>query len=398
VVVFLGGRLGARRGAGPRAPPIDQLLARSFDGRVPPMHDSPRDAWWRITLSSGTTGRPKGIVSTHAAIVNVHLLRTVYPAGPGDVVVIPMGASMTLAVHNWLRCLYSGACAMLAEKMPAPDLFRLLQGDKPTHCIGTPAVANAMAAESAKAGAPPPSAGKRLHTFSVGGGRISAGVRDALRKHICPNVLVHYGGAEMQIVAVLDPALADARPACSGRILPWIEVHAVDEAGLPLPAGGEGRLRLRSPAIASCYVGDSDNSAFSDGWFLSQDRGVVTPDGLVFLSGRANDVINFEGFKFDPEVMEEAIMADRNIMECAVVEVPGRVGSQLVAIIVDPSGSADVEALAGRCEKPVPGMRLRHVLRTEKLPRNANGKVMRMAVRRSVEEMLKAGGDPAPRP
>jgi acyl-coenzyme A synthetase/AMP-(fatty) acid ligase len=378
--------LGGSRARAGRIDRLPQVSAISGAVKPPPMWNGSPDALWRIVVSSGTTGRPKGIACSYASIVNVHLLRTVYPTGPGDVVVLAMSAAMGFAIHNWLRCLYTGGCALLAELLEPAQLLALLQGGQGTHCMSTPATANALAALCTQPDAPPPAPARRLHTFSTGGGRLSAGARAALAEHLCPNVVAHYGAAEAQIVAVLDSQLAQTNPGCTGRLLPWVEAHAVGPEGQVLPAGEVGRLRFRSPTLASGYVGHVDDDAFRDGWFLSQDRGMVRPDGIVVLHGRANDVINIAGRKVDPELIEEAIMADRNILECVVVAIEGPLGPELVAVIVDPSKSADLDALAERCKKATGIGRLSRVLRTSKLPRNANGKIMRNAVRASVRK------------
>jgi acyl-coenzyme A synthetase/AMP-(fatty) acid ligase len=374
-----------------RAARIEPLLETLGSATPPPLHECAPADLWHITISSGTTGRPKGIACPYSSLVNVHLLRTLYPSGPGDAVVMVMNAAMSFSIHNWLRCLYSGACAVLAENMPVPELFKFLQSGQATHCMMTPVVANSLAQACVAAGAPQPATANRLHTISMGGGRVSSGVRALLRKHFCPNLLAHYGAAEAQVVAVLDPVLAESRPGCSGRLLPWIEAHAVGADGAVLPPGEVGRLRFRSPALASGYVGHTDTEAFRDGWFLSQDGGAVAADGVVFLRGRANDVINFAGRKFDPAILEEAILADQNILDCAVVDVPGALGPELVAVIVDPTEAADLKALVERGRKAMPGLTLRTVLRTQSLPRNPNGKIMRGAVRHAVKNAPKAG-------
>jgi acyl-coenzyme A synthetase/AMP-(fatty) acid ligase len=115
--------------------------------------------------------------------------------------------------------------------------------------------------------------------------------------------------------------------------------------------------------------------------------------GLLFVLGRTDDVINLAGRKLDPEMMEEAILSDHAILECAVVDVPGATGQELAVVIVTPAGGIDRASLVARCAKAVPGVTLRHVVRAPRLPRNQNGKIVRDAVRRAVEKALTEGGD-----
>src|SRR5205085_476087 len=102
------------------------------------------------------------------------------------------------------------------------------------------------------------------------------------------------------LIAVADAALQQSRPRSAGRVVPWMELQAVDKDDAPLPPGKLGRLRMRSMTMAQGYLGqegDEPGVGFRDGWFYSGDRGRVHASGLVYLGGRANDVINLSGAK-----------------------------------------------------------------------------------------------------
>ena len=349
----------------------------------------PREPW-RIALSSGTTGHPKGILYSHeGSLVNVNLLRTVYPVAADDRVLIGMNVAMAFAVHNWMRCLTVGACAVLIELPESESMLKILHNERITHALVGPASASGIAAlasaDGSRHGKPPPD----LRAFSVGGARVSAQLQDLLRRHVCPQAYFHYGATETHLIAVLDAAIRERYPNSSGRLLPWMEVQAVDADDHPLPPGTPGRLRLRSPALALGYVGateEADLRAFRDGWFYSSDVGRVSMSGIVRVQGRVNDVLNIGGAKVDPAALEDAIQQDPAITECSVVDVSDALGQPVLAVlVVTAAEELDVEGMKQRCVKLSPNCAPRLILRAEKLPRNASGKIIRAAVRRAVK-------------
>lgn len=346
---------------------------------------------WHIALSSGTTGQRKGIVYSHeSTVVNVNLLRVQYPLAPDDRVLIGMSAVMAFAMANWLRCLTTGACAVLM-KSPLPEaVLGSLHDDGITHALlaaGTAGKLARLAASKKGRRAAPPA---RLRALSVGGAKVSIQLQQMLQRHVCDSVYIHYGSTEANLIAVHDNATRARFPASSGRRLPWVEVEAVDDEGKPLPPGNRGALRIRSAVLASAYRGATDPddlNAFRDGWFYSSDVGTVFPDGIVRLHGRANDVLNFGGAKVDPALLEDAILEDASITECAVVDVPDDIGQPILAVVVvrDTLSDLDTEGLRDRCLKVSPNSVPRLVLKAAALPRNSSGKVKRQAVRKAVE-------------
>jgi acyl-CoA synthetase (AMP-forming)/AMP-acid ligase II len=350
---------------------------------------------WRIALSSGTTGHSKGILYSHErSLVNVNLLRTVYPIAAGDRVFIGMSVTMAFATHNWLRCLTVGACAVMAESPTLEGVLQLFHEGRIAHALVVPGTAGGIAQLAAGKvgchGKPP--AG--LRALSIGGARVPVQVQDLLRRHVCPNVFIHYGTTETHLVAVLDAATRERHPRSSGRLLPWVEAEAVDEDDQPLPAGTTGRLRLRSPALALGYVGATeaaDLQAFRDGWFYSSDLGKVSLGGVVTVQGRANDVLNLGGAKIDPVALEDAIQEDPAIIECAVVDVPDALGQPVLAVLVVASAQEiDFDGMRRRCGKLSLNCVPRLIFRVETLPRNESGKIVRAAVRRAVRASLEA--------
>lgn len=358
------------------------------------------DSVWRIVLSSGTTGIPKGIALSHSStLLNVHLTRGMFPMDASDRLLLGMQPNLGFATHYWLRCLHVGACVTLLQEDQPQVALQLLYNTPVTMMVTTPALAMGLALECQKPGSPygqPPAGLKRLN---VGGAKLSPQLAATLRQRICANMFINYGAAETSGAAVADPQTQERHPESAGRLLPWAECQAVDAERRPLPHGQEGTLRFRSPTMATGYVGaDAEQAAaFQDGWFYSNDIGLVTQHGHVVLAGRSNDVINILGNKIDPERLEKVILQDKAILDCVLVDVPAELGHNALAAVVVAPGGFDQDALLARCAAVHPTYTPRFVVTADVIPRNSSGKILRAAVRQKLIE-LSAGQDSQQQP
>ncbi|HSI54798.1 MAG: class I adenylate-forming enzyme family protein [Ramlibacter sp.] len=365
------------------------LDMKSRPAELPEMVQVEPGALSRIGVSSGTTGLPKAIASSVGElIVRTHLVRAVYPLTPADRVLVAMAAGMPFAFHYWMRPLHCGAAVAIANKFEPQPLLQAIHRDGITVVVTTPATAIDMAQVAAdpasEFGRPAPG----LHTMISGGGAMTPATQAALRRHVCPGLSINYGSSEAGLIAVADAALQQSKPRCAGRIVPWMEVQAVDDADAPLPPGTMGRLRMRSMTMAQGYIGQEGTEAgagFRDGWFYTGDRGRVRPDGLVFLGGRTDEVLNVSGGKVDAARVEAVIAEDPTVIECAVVVAEPQVGKQILVAVVVSNSAVDKEAIMRRCAGQL-GQHLapKAVVQVDKLPRNEGGKVMREQLRRSI--------------
>lgn len=362
---------------------------------VRPMVASEPGDWFRIGLSSGTTGGAKAIRFTHGStILRTHLTTTVFPSGPQERMLVDLGPSLHFAVGYWLRVLTCGGTAIATSATPMETLRR----HRVTFPLTNPVNATELlkiARSDPRFADPPPS----LKTLCVGGAAVAPALQAQFRRHLCPNLCINYGSTEGGLMALADPSVLDRDPTSAGRTLPWVELQAVDADGRPLPAGQPGLLRVRSPTMAAGYVeGTGPADAFRDGWFYSGDRGQVTPDGLVHLAGRAGELY-IAGRKVDASRIEAVIAQDPSIHECVAIAMPDRIGEpQLLAVVVAPEG-LDRQALKQRCAQTLGAPLVpRAVIVVNALPHNEAGKVLRHEVVAMIERHRAArsgAADPA---
>lgn len=358
---------------------------------VPPIADVRPDEVWRIGLSSGTTGRPKAMRYTHSSIVmRSHALNGVFPVGPGQRSMLALGTGMIFAMNYWMQALYAGGAVVSAQREPA-RLLEAVHAQNINMLICSPDLAMALVTVALQPGSAHASPAPNLQALSVGGASVSPRMQRLLRQHICPNLIIGYGSSEVGLMALLDPALQDENPECAGRLMPWAQAQAIGEDGSVLPPGQTGVLRVRSPFMSIGYLTQPPASAapalegFRDGWFYSADVGSVSPQGVLHLGGRKNDVINLSGEKIDPARIEAVIARDPAVLECAVFTVRGRLDQPRLVSLVVAEGELDEAALRLRCKEALgPFFTPKSIVRVKKLPRNANGKIMRDKLHRMV--------------
>lgn len=347
-----------------------------------PLADCADDATWRIGYSSGTTGQRKVIRFSHAAGLAKSDLLSRIPKIRGERTLIHLGFALTFAIAYWMRELSRGVTVVLSAA--AVDTVTAIEQSGADLIVSSPANAVELVRLLQKTGRRIPDSVK---TVMLGGAPVSPAHRKLVREHLSSNLWINYGATEVGLVALLGPELLEIQPGSAGRVMPWVELEVVDDAGKPVPPLTEGVLRFRSPMMASGYIlaadaPDGDRQAFGDGWFRSGDRGFVTEGRLLFLAARESDVMNLGGNKVDPVTVERALEDFPGVLECAAVAVPARSkGTMQVALFYVSDSPLDGEAMRLHCAARLEAWQApRLFVRAAKLPRNESGKVMRPAL------------------
>ncbi len=344
--------------------------------------DSPPDALVRVAWSSGTAGGAKGVAFTRALqaerMIARRLLRGIGPRVrffPG----FPFSAVTT---YNTLLTVLSAGGAIVLPS-PAPNFIALANALGVTLTNAPPS----MLATLIEGAGAAPSRLETIQVFEVAGAQLPSGLARRAFTALTPHLMLVYGATEAGRIAIADAALAIADPTAAGFVTPGVGLQIVDPSDRPLAAGTEGLVRIRGPQVATGYFEDPAATArnFRDGWFYPGDLGVLTADGLVHLTGRVEDMIRQDGALVSPLPIEAALRDVAGVGDVAVFALPEADGAVTVcaALVLAPGAApAIVRAdAAARLGDSVP----QRLFVVERLPRNANGKV----VRRELAEMAR---------
>jgi len=328
-----------------------------------------------LSLSSGTTGLPKGPRATHRQFENrfmVYWLNMGLNAQDVYVSVTPLyfggGRGFNLAM------LFAGATiSVLSPRTKVGELAAHLAAVGGTVLFLVPTMIRRLLDEN-----PGTLAFPGLRVLISSGSALHPEERLAIRRQLTPNLFEFYSSTEGGGVSVLTPSDCERHPDSVGRPCFRVEVEIVDDRHVPLPPGEIGRLRYRSPASARGYYMAEDGDAFRDGWFYPGDLARLDSEGFLYLHGRGKDMIIRGGVNIHPQDIERVIAEFAGVRDCAVTGVPSReLGEEVAAFIVAEAGVTDA-ALRDHCKARLAPYKVPSIIhRLPELPRNAGGKVVK---------------------
>ena len=339
-----------------------------------------------VIYTSGSTGQPKGVVVTHAGVVNLAAgISARVGAAAGDRVAQFMSASFDAMVWEWTMALLSGAALVIVppERRSGTELAGFLAAAGVTHVTLLPAVVASLPLESLSG----------QTTLIVGGEPCPPGLARQWAGR-CP-VVNAYGPTEMTAGCVSyrvpEGGLADG-PVPVGRPLPNVRVFVLDGWLRPVPAGVAGELYVAGAQLARGYLGRAGLTAgrfvacpFGPGERMYRTGDVVRwrGDGQLVFLGRADEQVKIRGFRVEPGEVEAVLAGCAGVAQAAVIVREDRPGDRKLAGYAVPLPGAVLDGavlrreLAGRLpDYLVPAA----VVVLERFPLTANGKLDRKAL------------------
>ena len=373
----------ATGGACDGAEPFEALLGHG-DGAEPAAVAEEDTA--AILYTSGTTGRPKGAMLTHLGIVHSSMhYQIAMGLGTKDssIAAVPLShvTGLVALVTTMVRA--AGRLTIMPA-FKAADFLRLAARERMTHTLMVPAMYNLCLLQSDFA------AHDLTHwrIGAFGGAPMPLATIDTLARTVPSLTLMNcYGATETTSPTTLMPAGCHAAHSDTvGTTLGCAEVCVMDEAGREVPRGQTGELWIKGPMVVPGYWNNREATAenLSGGFWHSGDIGSLDAQGYIRVVDRMKDMINRGGFKIYTIEVENALYEHPAVQECAVIAKPCPVlGERVHAFVALKAAGTTAEELRAFVKPRLSDYKVPEsiTLSTTPLPRNANGKLLKRAMR-----------------
>ncbi len=363
-----------------------------------PEHDA------TILYTSGTTGQPKGAVSTHRAVIQALMafgcrqvvemtrIEPSDPLPPAAASAYPPALILTVPLFHVTGCVpvmlssfASGIKLVIMYRWDADKALQLIESERVTTFVGVPTQSwdllespnfhkydTSSLMSIAGGGAPAPPTLVRRVDEEFAGGRPAIGYGMTETNGYGP------GNSGDDYIS---------HPSSAGRCVPIMELEIRDDDNKPVPTGGRGEIWFKGPNVIRCYWNKPEDTAevLVDGWLRSGDIGHLDEDGFIYVEDRAKDMVLRGGENIYCAEVEAAIYEHPAVYEAAVFGVPDpRLGEQVAAaVVLKPGAQLSAQELQQHVAARLAPFKVPTLISfsTEQLPRGATGKILKRELR-----------------
>ena len=364
-----------------RVVPVEDV--GGLDGPPPPLRAKASDLAL-LVYTSGTTGRPKGVMLDHANLAAMtEQILTALEISPATraLLVLPL-FHVNGIMASVVSPLAAGGSTVIVARFDPKTFWQQVEKHRPTYFSAVPTVYLAL-------NSLPPEVTPDVSSlqFVVCGAAPmpATAIYEFERRYRVP-VVEGYGLSEATVASTINPLHGKHKPGTVGLPVPGQEVAIVGEAGRHVPPGEIGEVVIQGPNVMRGYLGkpEATAEALRDGWLHTGDVGYLDADGYLVLVDRQKDMIIRGGENIYPKEIEAVLHQHHAIQEAAVVGRPDPVhGEQPVAyLVLRPGAHATPEELIEHCTVSLAKFKIpRDFYLTDSLPKNAIGKILKGPLR-----------------
>ncbi len=341
-----------------------------------------------ILYTTGTTGKSKGIVMTHRA--NIALAENVkygVSMREHNVEMVPLVMSHSHGLRTFYGNLLNGGTLVITNGvMNVKAIFTLMDTFKVTAMDISPSAAQILIKLSKgefwnKA--------RHLDYIEIGTAALPEALKTQLRENL-PGVRLYnsYGSTESGRTCALDFSVSDTKKYCIGKPTKNSELVFTDDDRNPMEATPDnpGLLASRGPMNMVCYWKNPEltKEILINGFICTNDLGYFDAEGNAYVTGRRDDIINYNGIKISPAEIEEAVTAYPAVAECACIGKTDNIAGQIPKLFVVPKNpeTFDMDRFQAYLQEHLDRTKMpRLVELLEALPRTYNGKLDRKALK-----------------
>jgi fatty-acyl-CoA synthase len=357
---------------------LAELIARSSTDPAPKA--TKRSAI--IILTSGTTGTPKGATRhTPPTLAPVGGILSSVPFKSGEITALPSPMFHAIGYLHAAIAATLGSTLVLHRRFKAATVLEDIAKHKATAVVVVPVMLSRML-DALETMDPKPDLSS-LRIVFVSGSQLGAELATRAMKALGPVVYNLYGSTEVAFATIARPQDLQRNPATVGPVVRGAKVKILDDHGHELPQGQVGRIFVGTPMPFEGYTGGG-NKQVIDGLLSSGDVGYFDSDGLLYVSGRDDEMIVSGGENVFPAEVEDLISGHPDVVEATAIGVDDSdFGARLRAFVVLRDGSATTEdAIKEYVREHLARYKVpREVVFLTELPRNPTGKILKRELR-----------------
>ena len=357
---------------------LAELIARSSKAHAPKVSKHAKI----IILTSGTTGTPKGANrSTPPSLAPVGGVLSHVPFRAGEVTSLPAPMFHALGFLHATIAMMLGSTLVLRRRFKPATVLADIEKHKVTAVVVVPVMLSRILDELEKTDPKPDLSSLRI--VFVSGSQLGAELASRAMNDLGPVVYNLYGSTEIAFASIARPQDLQKNPATVGPVVKGVKVKLYDENGNEVPKGEVGRIFVGNTFPFEGYTGGGGKQII-DGLMSSGDVGYFDEHGLLYVSGRDDEMIVSGGENVFPAEIEDLISGHPEVIEATALGVEDKDwGHRLRAFVVKAEGATIDEAAikeyvkANLARYKVP----REVIFIEELPRNPTGKILKRELR-----------------
>jgi len=347
-----------------------------------------------LLYSSGTTGRPKGILLSNKGQLSIcRAMASVGLVEEGDVMLLLLPMFHTNPICVWTYPIaYCGQTLCIRKAFSPTEFWPSITDYGVTVLMGVPAMYNyvfyaidASTIDRAKL---------KLRFAFCGAAPLSVELIKGFKDKFNVDIIEGYGLTEGTGVSTVNPPLGKRKPGSIGVALPEQEIKIMDDDNNEMPIGEKGEICIKGDAVMLGYLNqpEATKEAIKDGWLHTGDMAYMDEEGFIYIVDRKKDMINRGGENIYPREVEIALESNPKIRDVAVIGTPDEALGERVKAFIIPTepGALTEEDVKEYLKDKLARYKIPEVIEfVEDLPRTMTGKIMKKELRRMEQERIK---------
>ncbi|WP_322857495.1 long-chain-fatty-acid--CoA ligase FadD2 [Mycobacterium shigaense] len=335
-----------------------------------------------IILTSGTTGTPKGANRrTPPTLAPIGGILSHVPFKANEVTSLPAPMFHALGFLHGTIAMFLGSTLVLRRKFKPPLVLEDIEKHQVTAMVVVPVMLSRILDAIEKMDSKPDLSSLRI--VFVSGSQLGAELATRALKDMGPVIYNMYGSTEIAFATIAGPKDLEKNAATVGPVVKGVKVKLLDDNGKEVPRGDVGRIFVGNAFPFEGYTGGGHKQII-DGLMSSGDVGYFDEDGLLYVSGRDDEMIVSGGENVFPAEVEDLISGHPEVVEATAIGVEDKEwGHRLRAFVVKKDGSdVDEDTIKGYVRDHLARYKVpREVVFLEELPRNPTGKILKRELR-----------------